>query len=686
MAPSPSKEAIYESMMRFDAELRSHPEWSGWELRPNYRFAIEHEGRRYPVKQIVSMASGQAVSSFSGGAAGANRVVEQRGFTVVPIGAIDGVAESSMERFREALGKILAGYLKASGTKYSGDHDMIRTFEEARDSIASFPGVVVPRAIRVVASAGKGNWASVPWLSLLDPRETTTTQQGVYIVYLFRADMSGIYVTLNQGVTELKDLSSADRIQELTQRVAAIREHVPELQNAGFAFDDAITLASKTSLGASYESSTIAHKFYPSAELPSSGDLADDLQALLNAYDNYIDRKPSKSPESVTSAFDLGSAFGKLVEHVTASGFVFAPWQLAAYVSALRTKPFVILAGISGTGKSRLPQLVAEATGARFRRVSVRPDWTDSSEVLGYNDLQSRFRPGSVLEFARTASESDTLPHVCLLDEMNLARVEQYSAELLSGMEDRRAVDSGGYASPPLLTQKLNDEDATWGMVGWPSNLSIVGTVNMDETTHGFSRKVLDRAFTLEMSDVDLRNWKKETTQPAPPNLWPASAWYPRATRLGELTLTTTERALVKSCVDALTEANGVLSHAQAQVGYRVRDEVSLFVLHAQPLLKWFRTQAGDAVDPLDLAINMKVLPRISGGSGQVRHVVLHLLGWALRADPSTNDDELEKHASDWVAAGRPVILKEARFPFSAARLCLMWERLQQEGFTSYWL
>src|SRR5205814_1824766 len=80
-----------------------------------------------------------------------------------------------------------------------------------------------------------------------------------------------------------------------------------------------------------------------------------------------------------SSASPVSKAFEILLDHIAATGFVFEPWQLAAYVTALRTKPFVILAGVSGTGKSKLPQLVAAATGAQFTRIAVRPDWTDTS-------------------------------------------------------------------------------------------------------------------------------------------------------------------------------------------------------------------------------------------------------------------------------------------------------------------
>jgi MrcB-like, N-terminal domain/AAA domain (dynein-related subfamily) len=688
MTPTPDAQKIRKALSEFDVALRGTPGWVNWEAKGNHRFAIEVDGRRYPVKQVLSMASGQPVDTFSGGVQGANKVLVDQGFQVVALREAIVEDQQPMTRFRDAILRILSDYRKAATeSKYSGAHPIVLAFEEASRALATVPNVV-PRRIKVVASAGKGNWASVPWISMLDPMETDTTQKGVYIVYLFRGDMSGLYVTLNQGVTEFRELNPQAQTQELTRRADTIRGQVPELAAAGFALDNTIQLRSATSLGAKYERSTIAHKFYATEDLPGAEELAEDLHSLLDAYARYLDGKAApvahRTPTNVPSRSDT---FAQLQQYIAATGFVFEPWQLATYVTALRTKPFVILAGVSGTGKSMLPQLVAAATGAQFQRVSVRPDWTDSSDILGYVDLRGSFRPGGVLQFARAASQMPAQQHVCLLDEMNLARVEQYFAELLSGMEDRHPAATGGFASPPLLVQQLSPGDAPWTQVGWPANLGLVGTVNMDESTHGFSRKVLDRAFTLEVSDIDLGNWGGTPVAVPDPIAWPMDSWHPRALRLSELRdLSVEESALIAKVVATLTEANTILTGVQAQVGYRVRDEVSLFVLHSRDLQEWFRTQPGEGVDPLDLALHMKVLPRLAGGTGAMRRVLLRLLGWAVDGKTSLIDEDLAAHATRWEKDGRGPFLVDARHPRTAARLCLMWERLQQEGFTSYWL
>lgn len=388
---------------------------------------------------------------------------------------------------------------------------------------------------------------------------------------------------------------------------------------------------------------------------------------------------------------DEKSAMLTLIDSIRAKGFVFQPWQIAAYVTAIRTKPFVILAGVSGTGKSKLPMLVAELTGAVTpRRIAVRPDWTDSSDVIGYVDLQNQFRPGVVLQAMRAASMNQQCFHVCLIDEMNLARVEHYFPEFLSAIEDRRPSEGGGFESTPLITQQLSNDSEEWDDQTIPRNLAIVGTVNMDESTHGFSRKVLDRAFTIELSEIDLAGGltkSSDTRAGAALEEWPISSWICPASRLDEVDLTDAlNQKDIQRTVEILQRVNDVLVHAQLQVGYRTRDEIALFVINARSVTSAFVTDDGVKVDPLDLALMMKVLPRIAGGSNSVRRVLLGLLGIATNGSPLSMDADPGDLIASWEQESRPGAFSTGRFPRTASRLCLMWNRLEVEGYTSYWL
>ncbi|HRE89093.1 MAG TPA: DUF3578 domain-containing protein [Myxococcota bacterium] len=590
---------------------------------------------------------------------------------------------------RNALGALLEGYLDAKITKFGKATPMWAAMERAQSALTEL--TKDHPHIAVKGSVGQGNWATVPWLALMDDRLTETTQQGTYLVYLFRADMSGVYATLNQGVTQLKkSLGWTAAKKRLIEVAQGLQVRFGERLRPGFTCGEGIDLRA-TGLGGEYEASTVAWRLYERGNLPSPAELVEDLRRLLAVYDELASKTEGPMPADDAVPPD-GIATRPLAVALRERGFTFEPWQVAAFVHALRTKPFVILAGISGTGKSKLPVLVGELTGAKVHLVPVRPDWTDSADLIGYTNLQGTFVPGRLLEIAKAAIQGPEIQHLVVLDEMNLARVEQYFAEVLSLIEDR-VWSEAGPRSRAALAPSASDE---WREVYLPANLAIVGTVNMDETTHGFSRKVLDRAFTLEMSSVDLSDWRARERSETGEVRWPLNGWRPRGLRPSELdALTERDIERVDQVIEVLTDVNEVLTIAQLQVGYRVRDEVALFLLHADADKEGFA-----AADPMDLALNMKVLPRIQGGSGAVREILQRLLLWsagkfAREAKPTqrmermaglVDPDEVERVLTQWRGAGRRDALDGARYPRTAARLCLMWERLQTDGFTSYWL
>lgn len=607
------------------------------------------------------------------------------------------------------LERIMSEYLDARATgRVSSQHPINSVFSGLKKALESNPKVAKYREVITKPSVGKGIWATIPWVALLDSRETSTVQEGVYCVFLFRDDMSGVYLTFNQGVTEPKQrLKRAAARNEVRRRAKELRAHCRELTQNGFRLDNDINLHTENPLGVDYEYSTIAYKLYEKGNVPPDEEISDDIDKVLRVYSNYVERKvegslrspektkhlvkemeepvvgPKISPVRKERVLDVQA----LVDAILNQGFVFEPWQIATYVTALRTKPFIILAGVSGTGKSKLPSLVADITGGNSNLISVRPDWTDSSDILGYVDLQGVFRTGLLLDIARKASENLDQHFVCIIDEMNLARVEYYFAEVLSRMEDRRPSINGGYESMPLLAQKLKEEDSLWANQCLPPNLAIVGTVNMDESSHSFSRKVLDRAFTIELSDISLDVIPQASSNDEIDLRWPVNTWYPMAIQVGELLGVIGDgKGVIDTVIDILITLNDILSQAQLQVGYRTRDEISLFVIHAKDCADAFVTREGVAVDPLDLALHMKVLPRIVGGSSAIRQTVLKLLYWAYDGEIRPSEDDALQILELWESDDRPGEIEGANYPRTAARLCLMWDRILNDGFTSFWL
>ncbi|HEX8394971.1 MAG TPA: AAA family ATPase [Longimicrobium sp.] len=190
-------------------------------------------------------------------------------------------------------------------------------------------------------------------------------------------------------------------------------------------------------------------------------------------------------------------AWDEIVAAIGRQGIRIDERTLRRYHLALGTRGFVVLAGVSGTGKTWLAEAYARALGARYLVVPVAPNWTTNEDLLGYvNPLDGQYHDTPFSRFLRAAAaeylaaserERAPRPFHLVLDEMNLARVEYYFARFLSAMELRARDGTAAIELAP------DDE------VLLPPNLLFIGTVNVDETTHGFADKVYDRAQLVEL-------------------------------------------------------------------------------------------------------------------------------------------------------------------------------------------
>ncbi|MEM3442791.1 MAG: AAA family ATPase, partial [Candidatus Bathyarchaeia archaeon] len=421
--------------------------------------------------------------------------------------------------------------------------------------------------------------------------------------------------------------------------------------------------------------------------LPDDDELEKDLEILLKAYEQYAEKlhsTPSSGIRERISAENisvenndeknsvnnnnsrLALLISELYKRVSMRGFFYPEDDFRTFCVSLKTKPFVLLTGISGTGKTRLVELVArQFEGAREYTIPVRPDWSDSSDLLGYRDIQGNFRPGPLLEILREANENPTRPFFICLDEMNLARVEHYFAEFLSVIE-KRELRNGKISTPPVVGHYAGD--GPWSKVYVSDNVFLIGTVNMDETTHPFSRKVLDRANILEFNKIELAYH---------PSGYPMSArllseWEPLRPsycRLPEFYSKDPE--MFERVISIIKEINVILEPGLFHVGYRVRDEICLFMLHAK--------EAGfEEFLALDMQILSKILPRIQGSSATVRRILLGIWNWATGLEVSEDDPELLYKIAD--------LPEGNRFPKTAEKVKIMLQRLEEDGYTSFWV
>lgn len=301
-----------------------------------------------------------------------------------------------------------------------------------------------------------------------------------------------------------------------------------------------------------------------------------------------------------------------LVKHCTGT-LDFDRMDIQRLYVSLKTRPFVILAGLTGSGKSSLTRSFAEALGAsgsngRFRRIAVRPDWIDQSEVLGFvNPISERFVPGWLAETVRDCEREPDRLHFVLLDEMNLAPVEQYLAEWLSAIEEARSGSED--VCMPLYSSALSPKNADdWApSIKFPDNLMIVGTVNVDETTRPLSERVLDRANVLLLNvEVSNRHHEPGGQAPAPRHVG-VTEWQK---------ICKTEPS--DDHHEFLVELADILRHAGIGVGLRTHIELERFIANADGII--------DPVDALDWGIVQRIIPKIRGFKGHLLECLEELL------------------------------------------------------------
>ena len=366
-------------------------------------------------------------------------------------------------------------------------------------------------------------------------------------------------------------------------------------------------------------------------------------------------------------------------------------------LAAIRAKPFILLAGMSGTGKTRIVRQLARGccpTGSdlakdpdhpgNYECIPVRPNWHDSTGLMGY---VSRIDGAKyvVTDFVRFLAkawlyEEEGIPFFLCLDEMNLAPVEQYFAEYLSVIESRRVKD-GKIVSDPLVriadegllkaaidvvykgvkhetAEKFKAFFVLQGGIPIPSNLVVMGTVNMDETTCSFPHKVLDRAMTFELNEFDINSGLESNPDTPLGSIKVENA-------KGTFTHGWQVYAGAKDVCDKikpyLVAVNAVLNGTKFKFAYRTRDEVMAYCVE--------RMKDGTSlVAALDEATSMKILSRIEGDEQIVKRTWLEKLQAAITnglRDMCAEGEEPPKKCAD--------------------KLAEMYRRLVDTGFTSFW-
>lgn len=399
----------------------------------------------------------------------------------------------------------------------------------------------------------------------------------------------------------------------------------------------------------------------------------DPYKDIFEQFINIFDSRPY-----INSAKDINTQL---------SNCVLSPSEIfdyQIYVTAIKSKPFLLLAGISGTGKSRIvrdfafkscPKYLQDKAGTtpgNYCMIEVKPNWHDSTELLGYYSRLGKagYQFTKFVKFLVKAKMFPAVPFFVCLDEMNLAPVEQYFAEILSILETRKHPkneETGEVDMTMVKTEAIVDAqyfrelsemshtkhvqtgepfsinltdrdiflklfdmdtendideevgkrtDLTTAGLTLPDNVVIIGTINMDDTTHQFSRKVIDRAMTIEMNGGNLRNMfggskNLEYLSDEEQQKW-QNAFTRRYVTADEVLEAHSDVAedLIEKLPAQLEKINKALKGTPFEVSYRVLNELTIMV----GVLLDEGKELDDAIaHSVNNILLMKILPRIEG-------------------------------------------------------------------------
>ena len=577
---------------------------------------------------------------------------------------------------------ILKEYQQARGRRFSKDEAAMQAFESLFNSLKNTYEVSRHDKIRVKYSCGKGNWAEIPWISFLHADETETTQRGVYVVILFRSDMSGLYLTLAQGVTEVFEQSNskAEGLNMLAENAIELGSEIaPLVQSNGFRVDSDVNLKSNAPLGQSYEKSVAGYKFYDREGIKDQNIFLNDLDRLLDVYSKYVEKKRMnerrlKVVKGNHEEVDLKAVYASFDKYLSEAGRTYGSNHgtlcRSFFVSAL-TKPFLILTGLSGSGKTQLAMSFGKwLAGENTLVLPVRPDWNGPESLFGYEDALQVLPNGkrawcvpSALEFFINAHNNKDQPHVLILDEMNLAHVERYFADVLSGMESKE----------PCIPNVANEKsywtrnDKGEPLIQVPENVIIIGTVNVDETTYMFSPKVLDRANTFEFrvntEDLVLRPPHSGKPEQADGSIASAFLHHMNTTEAA------TKQTLSEDFANSLRRLHAILQEEGFEFGYRTFSDCMRF-------FNLYMDLGEGTIDSiLDLQLIQKMLPRLHGSRRRLEPLLKKL------GEISFMGKDFENLSADFQFQS---LESEPLWPYSFSKLKRMHKSLVLNQFVSF--
>jgi 5-methylcytosine-specific restriction protein B len=496
--------------------------------------------------------------------------------------------------------------------------------------------------LKVKVSFGKGNPARVTWISFLAGGQQISN--GIYPFYLYYKKQN--ILILAYGVSETISPEISWKITYPEKIGAYFKQH---------------NIGKPARYGDSF-----VFKVYEDPQNLSRIEVEKDLRDILKIYRQTLNQTSGRddvtAPEFIYTDFQDKIAACNL--HISAQ-------ITLRFIASLLSKPFVILTGLSGSGKTKLAQAFSGwICGGRDQIcvVAVGADWTNREPLLGYpNALEpgKYVRPESgVLDLILRAMNNPDKPYFLILDEMNLSHVERYFADFLSAMESGEEI---------LLHPELSGtEDNIPSRISLPKNLFIIGTVNIDETTYMFSPKVLDRANVIEFRITlpEMEGFLEFEAAPDLENLHAGGA--EMGAHFIHISRDKNFKLKHKEQITAvLLSFFKELQPAGAEFGYRSASEILRFASMVNRI-----EPSWTAHEIIDAALMQKLLPKVYGSRRKLEPVLRAIARHCVK-DSEKIDDYFnsKKELSE---------LGPIYFPVTLEKLGRMYRGLIDNGFTSY--
>ena len=531
---------------------------------------------------------------------------------------------------------------------------------------------------KIKGSIGQGRVTQCPWIAIMHGDETQTTQEGVFIVFLFSENLRKIYITLAQGVTKTSQesiVANRDLIRSTLNFDSELLKEYNELNIKNPQYNNSAIYSNEWPVNDDEKGLKMINKFKEAYEEYIV------TQSLHRTYLEDITGKKKSMIEShtgegiISSQANIPFSVNSIIKYINATGLLYSPSLIKRFAFSLMAKRFLILSGLAGSGKTQLALAFAKALVEDMEKqmcvVSVGADWTNREPLLGYpNALKSgeyvKPENGALdLLIESNKPENANKPFFLILDEMNMSYVERYFADFLSAMESHE---------PIALWKKCNNENDCCKnyvpeRISLPNNLFIIGTINVDETTYMFSPKVLDRANVIEFKiSVDemtkfLDGIGKIDCSSVSSKAAEMGADFVRLANCKEFE---NEQATTDTLKAFFTELKSV----NAEFGYRSATEIFRFISQAHK--NDDTTEKMSKEEVLDAAILQKLLPKLHGSRKKLEPALKGL--WKLCFDPSIKDTMQIAREN----------VEKAIYKESADKILRMYESAYANGFTSF--